>query len=316
MRYYLYREVIGIESPHTARAKVYDLHKFLVFFKLSKGDEDISLWDKALTNSFVEALQDEYGIPSIYRIFATLTNFTNFLILREAIKPVNNPTDGIRLSNRELPPAQGVQLQQNDQPIQSSSEEVHEILLSAAQSFVEGKLSADKKTRTLPYRDKAIVSVLYNTGLRVDELCSLTMAQVELIPGGGLWFRDVKCKGKKIRKAYLKQEAVEVLNAYIGKERGRVPGFIFTSWRGQKLNQPDIWRILRRIADRAQESLPAGTTIKIHPHSMRHERGFNLHRAGLGDAMIAEQLGHSGTGQVARYSRRSESDEVEMLKDI
>jgi integrase len=57
-------------------------------------------------------------------------------------------------------------------------------------------------------------------------------------------------------------------------------------------------------------------TIKIHPHSFRHERGFNLKDAGLGDAMVAEQLGHSGTGQIARYSRRSEYDEEEMLENI
>ena len=132
----------------------------------------------------------------------------------------------------------------------------------------------------------------------------------------GCRIRNVKCKGKKVRKAYTKEEAVAVLLDYIEKERGEEPGFIFQSWRGARLNQPDIWRIVKNIALKAEQSLPAGVIIDIHPHSLRHERGYNLKRAGLGDATVAEQLGHRGTGQVARYSRRTEADEAKMLKGI
>jgi integrase len=316
IRFYLYKEVIGIESPHTARAKAYDLHKLLVFYELTKGSS-IAVWDKVFTNSFVNALEKEYAIGSVYRIFATVTNFVSFLILLEAIKPTDNPTAGIRLLDHELPPPQGVQVLNKEQTVdQLSSREIYDRLIAAAQSFIDEKYSAGKKDRTLPRRDLAIVALLYNTGLRVDEVCSITLPQLDGLNNGDMWIRNIKCKGKKVRKAFLKKSAVDVLLKYLDEERTWRPGFVFESWRRQKLNQPDIWRILQKIAGRAQQSLPPGTVIDIHPHSLRHERGYNLRKAGLGDAMIAEQLGHSGTGQVARYSRRSEEDEADMLKDI
>lgn len=318
MEFYLYKEVVGIESKHTARAKAYDLHKLMAFFDFSADMQAIGLWDKALTASLVTALEREYETASVYRIFATITNFVKFLILHEIIKPVDNPTEGIRLQDQELPPPKGVQLIATGRAKASylSSAKMYDLLMTAAQYFIDKKDPANKRDRTMPYRDAAIVALLYNTGLRVEELCSITLSQMDMIPDGGMWLRNVKCKGKKTRKSYVKEEAVLVLLDYIDKERGENPGFMFQSWRGNRLNQPDIWRIVKNIALKAQGGLPAGVIIDIHPHSLRHERGYNLKQAGLGDATVAEQLGHRGTGQVARYSRRTEEDEANLLKDI
>ncbi len=316
INFYLYKEVFGIESPHTARAKVYDLHKLTAFFEYS-NITSIAFWDKAITSSFVEALEKEYEVSSVYRTFATITNFVSFLILHEAIKPIDNPTTGIRLRDQELPAPQGVQLlnKLGNAP-QLTSQEIYQLLLNAGQSLINDKITAEKKSRALPYRNLAIIAALYGAGLRVDEICGITISQLDQIPVGGMWLRNVKCKGKRVRKAYLKADAVALLLQYIDKERGWGQGYVFQSANKQKLDQSTVWRILQKIAARAQEGLPAGTRIDIHPHSLRHERGYNLHRAGVGDAMIAQALGHAGTGQVARYSRRSEEDEAELLKDI
>jgi len=318
MKFYLYKEVLGIESKHTARAKGYDLQKLLVYFDVSFGHQKIERWDKAFTASFVAALEKEYEISSVYRTFATVTNFVNFLILYEVIKPIEKPTEGVRLRDQELPPPQGVQLvaEGKQKAFYLSSQEIYDLMMGAAKSFIEKQDPKDRKDRTMPHRDAAIFALLYNSGLRVEELCSITISQMDRIPDGGIWLRNVKCKGKKVRKAYVKEEAVTVLLNYIETERGEEPGVIFRSWRKNRLNQPDIWRILKKLASKAQENLPAGVIIDIHPHSLRHERGFNLKKAGLGDATVAEQLGHRGTGHVARYSRRTEEDEAEMLKDV
>lgn len=317
MSFYLYKEVIGIESQHTARAKAYDLHKLLAFYEHSKG-KSIADWDKAFTNSFVTALEKEYAIGTVHRIFATVTNFVRFLIMYEVIKPIDNPTTGIRLLDQELPPPQGIQVINKDQPVgqKLSGEEIYERLLEAAQTFIV-KNNPDKKyDRTLPYRDLAIITLLYSTGFRVDEACNITIAQLEQLGTGDMWIQNVKCKGKKVRTVYLKESAVETLLQYIDKERGWESGFVFLSCRRQKLNQQDIWSILKRIALKAQEGLSAGTVISIHPHSLRHERAFNLLNTKMGDAAVAEQLGHNGTNQVARYSRRSMEDVRKWLKDV
>ena len=319
MRFYLYKEVLGnIESKHTARAKAYDLHKLLSYFIFTFGDQQIKHWNKVFTASFVDALDNEYEIPSVYRIFATVTNFVNFLILYDVITPVDRPTEGIRLRDQELQAPKGIQLiaTSKNKAFYLSSQEIYDLIMEAAKSFIEKKNPEDRKDRTMPYRDAAILALLYSSGLRVEELCSITMSQMDRIPGGGMWLRNVKCKGKKVRKAFVKEEALIILLEYLEKERGETAGFIFQSWRGNRLNQPDIWRILNKLAVKAQENLPKGIIIDIHPHSLGHERGFILKKAGLGDATIAEQLGHRGTGHVARYSRRTEDDEAEMLRDI
>ena len=317
-RFYLYKEVIGIESPNTVRGKLYDLHKLIAFFKFSKGQAALQVWDKALSSSFMQALEREYGVGTAYRVFATTTNFVNFLILHGAINPVDNPVREIKTPEQELPPAQGILVVTDGQVVPYRSKEVYNMLLDAAQSFIDKPRTDDKANRTLPFRDKAIVAVLYNTGLRAEKACSITIAQLDQVPTGGVWIREIKCKGNKYRSLYMKKEAWDVLSLCLDNERGWEPGFVFRSWRGNRLSQRDLWNILKRIADKACESLPPGTTMKIHPHSMRHERGFVLRNSKRdpGDATIAKQLGHSGTGQVARYSRRSEEDEAEMLEEI
>jgi|GEM_PF-6855366 site-specific recombinase XerD len=80
MSFYLYKEVIGIESPHTARAKTYDVHKLLAFSRHA-NIPSVSSWDRAFSNSFITALEKEYAIGTVHRIYATVTNFARFLIV-------------------------------------------------------------------------------------------------------------------------------------------------------------------------------------------------------------------------------------------
>ena len=67
IRFYLYKEVIGIESKHTARAKTYDLHKLLVFFEFSFGHQKIGLWDSLYRRfriCFREGIRDINCLPN------------------------------------------------------------------------------------------------------------------------------------------------------------------------------------------------------------------------------------------------------------
>lgn len=96
IRYYLKKEVVGVESWHTARAKIYDLWKFVNFYRFYTV-KDITAWDKACSQSFVHALEKEYEISTVYRVFATLSNFASFLIIQEVIKAKDNPVKDIKL---------------------------------------------------------------------------------------------------------------------------------------------------------------------------------------------------------------------------
>ncbi len=318
IQFYLSKDVIGIESPHTAEAKAYDLHKFLVFSRSTQNHESIALWDKALTSTFVTALENEYEISTVYRIFASLTNFASFLVKYEMIKAIDKPTEGVPLSNEELPLPQGIRVISKDGvELDIDSKTIYEVLTSAAESFVSSVPSVGKNSnRTRPCRDSAIFALLYHTGLRVDEVCNLLMEQLEMTERGGMWLRGVKCKGKRIRNAYVNPEAAGLLMRYIERERGGKPGLVFQTYFGEKLHRFSVWKMVKRIAKKAEQFFPQGTRIDIHPHSLRHERAFTLLQSGLGEAMVAEQLGHQGLNQVARYSRKSEKAQENALMDI
>jgi site-specific recombinase XerD len=316
MRYYLKKEVVGVESWHTARAKIYDLWKFVNFFYKFYPGKDILLWDKACSQSFVQALEKEYEISTVYRIFATVSNFASFLIIQEAVKAKDNPVKDTKLQEQELPPPRGMQVV-SDVSLEGphySSKEMFDMLMKSAETFIE-----EKTPRTRPLRDIAIMSAFYYTGMRCNELCGLTIKQMEIdLTTGGYWFYNVKCKGKRTRKVYLKKEASEHLLNYINSgERSEKSAFIFQSFSGRRLNQADIWRILHRIILKAETLfLSEGNKIFATPHSFRHERGYNLKKAGHGDAFVAQWLGHKDTRQVVRYSRGTEHEEAAILEKV
>ncbi len=113
------------------------------------------------------------------------------------------------------------------------SKEMFDMLMKSAETFIE-----EKSRRTRPLRDLAIISTFYYTGMRYDELCGLTVKQMEIDSAtGGYWFYNVKCKGKRTRKVYLKKEAVDHLLNYVNSdERAEKSAFIFQSFSGRRLN--------------------------------------------------------------------------------
>jgi len=315
VRWYLKKDVLDVESPHTARSKIYDLWKFIVFCLRRANSEDLSMWDKPCSQAFIDALESEYDIATVDRIYATVSNFWNFLVVQEAVKAKDNPLKGITKRHREqLPPARGLDVLSNTSSHipTYSSEQKYEMFINAGKSFID-----DAKKYHAPLRDIAIIAFLYGSGLRADELCGLSIKQMDRdIRTGGCWFHNVKCKGKRTRRAYLPSAGLEHLDTYLQSgERSDASGFIFQSRNGLRLHQKDLWQILNRIAKRATALyLPPGYLFRVTPHTLRHERGYNLRKAGHGERFIAFALGHADTTQVPRYSMGNDLEEAEALE--
>lgn len=304
-----------MESPHTTRSKLYDLWKFTVFFLRRFPQGDLSVWDKPCSQAFVNTLEQEYDIATVERIYATILNFWNFLVIQEAVKAKDNPLAGVNKRNREqLPPARGIDVISNTaSPAKRfSSKEKYTMCLDAARSFFD-----KPKAHQSPLRDIAIFATLYKTGIRADELCSLIEKQLDRdVPTGGCWIHDVHCKGKRTRRVYLPIDPREYLDDYLGsEERDKTSPYVFQSRNGNRLHQKDIWKILDRIAKRATTLfLPPGQVFRMSPHALRHERGLNLRKAGYGERFIAHALGHADTTQVPRYSIGDDVEEAESLE--
>jgi integrase len=156
------------------------------------------------------------------------------LILHEVIRPLDNPIKDARLRSQELPAPQGIIPSRDD--VHLSSKDMYSLLMNAAQSLIDEKDPTDKKNRKMPYRDAAVIALLYYTRLRADEVCSIEMSQMTRTSRGGIWIRNIQCKGRKVRKAYFKEAGVTIYNNYIKTERGEGDGFVFKSWRGKRLN--------------------------------------------------------------------------------
>jgi integrase/recombinase XerC len=206
---------------------------------------------------------------SIARRLATLRSFFRFLIRRGRARV--NPAREVRTPS--LPGRLPAHL-----PIDQS-----EALFR--QSFGDDEASR---------RDRAVLEVLYASGVRVAELSGLDVEDVDLREGGV----RVLGKGRKERIVPLGTKAVEALRAYLGaREGGRGP--LFRNPRGGRLTVRSLHRIVRARA-RA-----AGLAGRVTPHTLRHTFATHLLDAGADLRLIQELLGHARLATTQRYTHVS-----------
>lgn len=312
--WYLKKEVVGIGSIHTAEAKMLDLQKFINYFHYHNKEGGISSWDKPFTYAFIEKLRDNYEVSTIKRIMATLSNFTRFLERKKAIDYDDNPVRGVKTPRSSPPTPKSLLMRsvENNRVI-SEGEEVFEKLMNAAQAMI----NINQNKRQWPYRNLAIISTLYYTGLRVSELCNLTYSQLEKDDiSGGYIFKDVICKGNKERDVYLIAKGTSYLDDYIHRERANISGPLFTTFYGKKLTRQYVGKIIKKIAKAAQLSEKDTAIIETSPHRFRHERAYKLLQGGLSVSDVAEELGHASIQYVGLYTRRSDDERYRRLNEI
>jgi site-specific recombinase XerD len=157
-------------------------------------------------------------------------------------------------------------------------------------------------------RDRAIVEILFSTGLRISEMCNLNRENVNLKT------REftVLGKGKKIRMVFLTQQAVECLGEYLSQRNDNFsPLFINARERKDELeNNGESRRISRTaveimIRDRGRK---AGITKPVTPHVLRHTFATTLLRNGADIRSVQEMLGHANIGTTQIYTHFVNAD--------
>lgn len=167
--------------------------------------------------------------------------------------------------------------------------------LSAPQ--VEALLNAPLVSTPLGLRDKAILELLYATGIRVAELTALTFHQLNLKAG----FLVVRGKGDKERLIPMGQWAVEALEAYLERGRpllvaGRETGWVFLNHRGRPLSRQGVWKMIRSYARRI------GLAAAVSPHVLRHSFATHLLQNGADLRSLQMMLGHADIGTTQIYT--------------
>jgi integrase/recombinase XerC len=259
-------------SEHTLRAYRSDLAAFIEFLSLYQGKKDLLDVDRSDIRAFV-AVQTRFGYSkrTIQRRLSSAKSLFKFLCREDRL--ARNPArlvKGPKLSRR-LP----------EVFTQSQIEEV-----------LDGHFNL--------LRDRAIVELLYDEGLRISELEGLDISDIDF-PKGEI---KVFGKGSKERIVPLSSKAADAVKAYIG---ARESGPLFVNERtGKRLGVRD----LRRIVNYYLSQLPNAPAVK--PHALRHSFATHLLERGADLRAVQELLGHASLSTTQIYTHVG----VKRLKEI
>ena len=153
---------------------------------------------------------------------------------------------------------------------------------------VENLISIHNEKTDKGLRDKAIFELMYSSGLRVSEICSL---KIEDISFEGKYLR-IFGKGKRERIVPINDSALDILKRYIQTSRvilvkGKNTNELFLNFRGDRISRVGIWKIVK---DAMRKS---GVEKNIHPHTFRHSFATHLIQHGADLRAVQRMLGHS-----------------------
>ena len=286
-------------SPHTRRAYQSDVRQLLGFAGLSAKPERVTVSE---VKGWLVQLRGRVGPSSQARKLASVRAFYAFLI-REGRVTVD-PTAGVSSPKlpRKLPRPLSVDdcdvlMEPGPAPTGAGSR--------ASASGVEDPLVPLRMLR-----DRALVELLYGTGIRVGELVSLDVRDIDLRRGE----IRVLGKGRKERAVPLPEIAREALTGWL--EARKRPGVLaeplFISLRPRRddvvrrLGDRDVRRLLKRRA------LAAGIADRVHPHRLRHSYATHLLDMGADLREIQELLGHVSLSTTQKYTAVS----IEHLRQV
>ncbi len=266
-------------SAHTRRAYCRDVSQFATHFGVDRSPSDVS--DEDL-REFLGGLHAERHPATLGRKLSSLRAFFRFLRCEkgQGLDPAHN------LPAPKIPKRLPRPLAIDD----------CEVLLNFERAAEPPLVTSAVHPRWL--RDRAIVELLYGAGMRVSELTSLDIEDLDLIRSEVRIFG----KGSKERIVPLPSLVCEVLREYCSSSACLRQGALFRALRARKGEAPrrlaarDIARILETRAK------AAGLTEHVHPHRLRHSYATHLLDMGADLREIQELLGHATLSTTQRYT--------------
>lgn len=168
------------------------------------------------------------------------------------------------------------------------------------QTEVEQLLEAPEKSTFFGVRDRAILEVLYASGLRVSELCALSLYSIseESVRVTG--------KGGKERIVPIGKKALEAVDDYLIRFRDKFScedqnAPLFVTNKGKSINRIDVWKRIKFYAKKA------GIFKNVSPHTLRHSFATHLLDHGADLRVIQEMLGHAHISTTDRYTHVSQN---------
>ena len=153
--------------------------------------------------------------------------------------------------------------------------------------------------RAVLLRDRAVLELLYGSGLRVGEVAGLTRGQVDLDRGRVL----VRGKGDKEREVPMSDHAIDALDVYLSAGRPTMAGEDRTSMFFNRRGKPFSGRDIRAMVEQYAGRLLPGR--RVTPHTLRHSFATHLLEGGADIRAVQELLGHASVATTQRYTHVS-----------
>jgi integrase/recombinase XerC len=290
-------------SDYTVKSYGADLIQFCSFLSGEIGHANATPGTAALTNEQVDDKQlkcepltireflaylyaQNYTKSTTARKLATLRSFFKFLIRRGVV--TTNPLLTIRTPKQEKRLPRCLDLEQ-----------------------VQKLLDAPDDTELLGARDKAMLEVLYSSGIRVSELVELEISDLDLTEG----ILRVRGKGRKDRLTPIGSQAIHALQRYFelrnadARTQAQQPQQVFLNKHGESLSTRSVRRKLDKYL------IEAGLDPGISPHTLRHSFATHLLNNGADLRSVQELLGHQSLSTTQIYTHLTTSRVKQVYDD-
>lgn len=273
----------------TIKAYKIDLAQFSTII-LTQTISDISI---EVLEAYISFLHQTYKPKTAKRKIASIKAFFHYLEYKDII--LVNPFNKMQIKFREpviLP---------KTIPLYT----IEQLLKTLYRQHALAKTSIQKQ-KTL--RDIAVVELLFSTGIRISELCSLKASDINLFDNTILIFG----KGRKERRIQIcNEDVLKILNDYRNcfYEKIRNCDHFFVTHTGQPLSDQSVRRMIRKY------TALAGIDMHITPHMFRHTFATSLLETDVDIRYIQEMLGHSSINITEIYTHVTTSKQKDILKN-
>jgi len=274
-RYIAYLEAERNVSPYTVRNYTNDLMEFFGFVR-EKGIDSLKDVNKQTLRGYLAQLMEQkYAKSSIARKLSAIRSFYRYLMREELISASPAATTVSPKLDKRLPAFLTV-------------EEAKRLVESPDLSKPQGQ------------RDRALLELLYASGLRVSELVNINMEQVNLSTNEiRVWG-----KGAKERMVLIGQPAAQALNNYINEGRrqllaGKKSNALFVNRYGGRILARRVQKILTKYGRSINKN--------VHPHVLRHTFATHLLDGGADLKVVQELLGHADLSSTQIYTHVTQS---------
>lgn len=270
-RYSTYLEREKRASRNTVTSYLRDINQFADYLKRSQRCGLRQAKVEMVQGYMNWMLNDGKSAASVTRFLASVKSFYNFLLAEGSVDA--NPAKGLTAARAER--------------------KYPEILTSReVETFLDQPRCVDAKG----FRDHAMLELLYATGIRVSELISLNLDDLNLSAG----FIRCRSKGKE-RIIPLYHTAVKALQDYVKNIRPHLIAdngeeALFVNMSGERMSRQGFWKIIKCYQEKA------GIEKDITPHTLRHSFAVHLLENGADLRSIQEMLGHADISSTQIYT--------------